>query len=269
MNELGSLLEIITNHKSDFFQLYQTEVDSILVLHLPECLLVSKNLSPKQIYDELCLHSYAHKVAVKSFARKIIELEYQLRGQPLPETKVIKDVLKRTYFPLASKLLKDSFLKIFNYRLKPDFYGCLPSIADYSGLQYLTDYLPGKKLPKIRKPFIETKRRMIEFLFIQQASQFSRYKNGKLIPPARGYSQFCMWKECNNRTIFNSVYHYLAFSNKKFNPKNSRGLYFVQSGKMNGIRTVTNPDKKGIFFVCSKNCYDALRLHLHRHSLPN
>jgi hypothetical protein len=264
MNELGSLIDIINNHKSDFIKLYQAEVNTVLELHIPECLLFNKNLPPQQTYDELCLHAYAHKVSEKPLARKIIELEYQYRGRPLPNPEIKKEVLKRTYIPFTQRVLKKSFLKLSRDSLKSEFYNLLPRIADYIGVYFLADYLPKDKLHKIRKPFIETKRRKIEFLFIQQASQFSRYEKGELIPPVRGYSQFCTWVGCKNKTELSPTFHYLAFDKREFNPKNGCGIYFSQNGKLKSIRLV-----KELYPVCSKRCYDAFNLHIKRHPIPD
>lgn len=270
MNELGSLSEIITNHKADFRQLLQVEVDSTIDLHLPECIINSHSLSPMQLYDELCLHAYAHKKAVITFAKNILILHYQLREQELPEPNGIEYVLKRTYIRIARKLSKDSFWDSFRKHLEKKFYDSLPKIADHTGIKYLAEFLPLKRLPKIRKPNQDSQRRTIENQFILRASELTQYdkETGTLTPPKRGHGQYCGLKTCKNKTEFKPVYPYLAIEDDMFNPANAWGLYYYRDRKRVAIRTVEVDAKKNnkeLFFVCSKNCSDALRVYLRRH----
>lgn len=270
MNALGSLSEIIAKHKAKFTQLLQAEVSSTLDLHLPECIIDSESLSHKQLYGELCLHAYAHKKAGITLARKILTLEYQIRGKELPEPDVIDNVLKRTYTPLARKWLGESFNNISSNHLKKDFYNHLPALADYTGVKYLADFLPLNRLPKIRKPNQNNQRRTIEFQFILNASEFTRYdENGKRMKRKRSYGQYCAWSKCCSQTEFKSVYHYQALKQRyeMFNPANGNGLYFFKNDKPISIRmvTITIKNRPETFFVCFKKCYDALRIDLQRH----
>lgn len=267
MNELGSLSEIITKHKPNFTRLLQVKVSSTLDLHLPDCIIDSDSLSSEQLYDELCLHAYAHKKAVITLARNILTLEYQIRGKELPEPNVVDDVLKITYMRVARKLSKDFFRDTFRKHLKEKFYDNLPERADYTGIQYLAKFLPLKRLPKIRKQNQYSQRRTIERQFILKASEFTRYKNGKKMKRKRGYGQHCAWAKCYSQTEFKSVYHYLAKGVGMFNPANACGLSYYQNGEKVAIRTVrvgSMKNNKELFFVCSKQCSDALRVHLRR-----
>lgn len=234
--EQGSLLEIINRHQADFTQLCQDEISSILNLHLPECIILKDDLSPMQIYNEICLHAFAHKTAIKPLALKIINLEYKLRGYPPPELDAILHLAKKTYQPLARNMLKKFFRTKYHARISNEFYDYLPNIADHTGISFLSAFLPVSKLPKIRKPRIKnSKTQKDEFHFIDWASEFSRFEKGKLIPPKHGYAQRCAW--CSKTIIWNESE--------------------IRQSKMYN------------FFACSKNCYDAMRIHYVRQSHIN
>ncbi|HLC51647.1 MAG TPA: hypothetical protein VJI98_00200 [Candidatus Nanoarchaeia archaeon] len=269
---MNKLTNYIASNKNTFQQKLQEEVSSVLDLHLPECVIDSNNLSAQHLYNELSLHSYAYHRAVWPLANTIMSLAYQ--GFLPNESEVINEVLEGTYIPKAWEIIISKFDKLYGNRINSTFYKQLPDVADYTGIKYLSDFLLVDRLPKIRKPREDNKRNKLERGFILMASESTIYDKGVLIKkPDRGYHQYCQWEKCENRTEFHSVYHSEASNNHMFNPTNGRGLYYSKKGQFFGIRVVEvsrQDNTTELSFVCSKHCYDALRISLKRkHQLPN
>lgn len=278
MDELG---EFISANKNILTTKLHKKIDSFLDLHLPGCLLSRDDLSTTQIYNELSLHAYGFHMIELPYARKIMNLRYLFLNHPGSDNPdVVNEVIKKTYKPLARKLIKKKFRELSNHYVNDEFYNLLPGVADYTGIRYLARFLQKEQLPEIRKPREDSKRDKVENLFILNA--FTSYKEvpeGVIKQPRRNHNQFCAWCEYE----FNPVYHYkaLADTKPKFNHANGCGLYYYKQGKIMSIRMVPvkikentkekknkkKREKKITFFVCSKHCYDALRLHFLRHPI--
>lgn len=266
MNELTNL---IVGNGDILTQKLQEEVSSFLDLHLPECFLNRNDLSVNQIYNELSLHAYALHMVKSAYAKRIMDLYYSLhKGQIPDDPDTVRGLFDDTYLPLSERLIKERFGEVSNSYLNDGFYNQLPTLADYTGIRYLAKFLPSDRLPKIRKPRMGNKRSRIEIEFIKEASDSTIYDRGVLVKRSnRGYSQYCQWEKCKNRTEFTSVYYYEAFNNPLFNPANGCGLYYSKNGQPVSIRIVKLNQQKSkpkLFFVCSKKCYDALLVSLKR-----
>ncbi len=111
-----------------------------------------------------------------------------------------------------------------------------------------------KKEPVVKRKYwgdfnkLKREKEWLEWMFIVNTSKFAKYKNGKLYWPGKNhkhsYSQYCMCCGIELKNIHLE------------NGKLSKVRIFMES-LGNGLRKV--------YFLCSKNCYDTIRVRTKRH----
>lgn len=110
-----------------------------------------------------------------------------------------------------------------------------------------------KRQPVIKRKYwgnynkLKKEKEWLEWMYIVNASRFAKYKDGELYWPGKNhrhhYSQYCMGCGAELKNIH--------WRNGKLNIR-----IFVES-LGNGLRKM--------YFLCSKNCYDAIRISKKKH----
>ena len=209
-----------------FARLLRTEENKFLDLHKPTCSLGNINISPYQLYIELGLHlhvySYYLPVMISIRKSKLRELK-KIVNQSIYEKVLYEAINARDKRAIRyfNTLASDLRLKIIPVKIPRES-------KDWR------DYHQSSKL-KMQEN--------LENNLILNNSHFSIYENGKLRRPKddKGYGQFC----ANCGIEFNSVVYK---NNSLFYRKN------ISDKKLIRMRMYQN------YFLCSKNCYDALRI---------
>src|SRR3989344_7049242 len=243
-----------------FARLLRTEENKFLDLHKPTCSLGNINISPYQLYIELGLHLHVYSYYLPRLAKKLWEKQYGIRLENFSNQWAAKRQIKRAYLPVMISIRKSKLRelkKIVNQSIYEKVLYEAINARDKRAIRYfntLASDLRLKiipvKIPRESKDWRDyhqsSKLKMQENLennLILNNSHFSIYENGKLRRPKddKGYGQFC----ANCGIEFNSVVYK---NNSLFYRKN------ISDKKLIRMRMYQN------YFLCSKNCYDALRI---------
>lgn len=258
-----------------FVRLLRTEENKFLHLHTKSCILNNKNISPYQLYIELFFHLHTDFYYLPYLAKNLWEKLNKRRLEDFPNQWAARRQIKKAYLPVMIGIRKNKLRrlkKIVNQNVYEKALYVAMKAKDKQAIGYFNTLAselklrvsPGK-IPGENKSWRDYDRdskikiqENLENDLIFNNSQLSVVRDGRIVRPIndKGYGQFCA--KCGKE--FKSV----IYKNNALFYKNDNDNIF---SRIRIYRVKINPFRTSIYFVCSKNCYDALRISKKRKQL--